>query len=129
MENLWPISLAVKILWVVELLCDKRALIPRKETEILGRTAINLCHNLTQEKSIINVFDICCGSGNLGLAIASHHENAIIHSSDLSHEAVELTIENTSFLRLNHRVKVLQSDLFSKFDSSRLLGQDRSDRM
>ncbi len=102
----------------IELLSDKRALIPRKETEILGRTAIDLCQKLAKKKSIINVFDVCCGSGNLGLAIASHQENTIIHSSDLSYEAVELTLENTAFLRLDHRVKVLQSDLFTNFDSS-----------
>jgi len=107
----------------IELLCDKRALIPRKETEILGKTAIEICRYLTLKKSIINVFDICCGSGNLGLAIASQHENTIIYASDLSHEAVELTIENTSFLNLSHRVKVFQSDLFSNFDSSDYWGK------
>ena len=107
----------------IELLCDKRALIPRKETEILGKTAIEICRYLSLRKSIINVFDICCGSGNLGLAIASQHENTIIYASDLSHEAVELTIENTSFLNLSHRVKVFQSDLFSNFDSSDYWGK------
>ena len=107
----------------IELLSDKRALIPRKETEILGRTALKLCDELANKKSIINVFDICCGSGNLGLAIARLHENTIVHSSDLSHEAVELTIENISFSSLNHRVRVLQSDLFSNFESTDYWGK------
>lgn len=101
----------------IELLSDKRALIPRKETEILGRTVLKLCRKIAKKKSIVNVFDICCGSGNLGLAIASHLKNTLIHSSDLSQEAVELTNENISFLELNHRVKVSQSDLFLNFDS------------
>lgn len=100
-----------------ELLSDKRALIPRKETEILGRTVLKLCLKIAKKKSIVNIFDICCGSGNLGLAIASHLKNTLIHSSDLSQEAVELTNENISFLGLNHRVKVSQSDLFLNFDS------------
>ena len=101
----------------IELLSDKRALIPRKETEILGRTALELCKILAQTKPIISIFDICCGSGNLGLSIASHHQNTLIHSSDLSQDAVELTSENISFLGLNNRVKVSQSDLFLNFDS------------
>jgi len=101
----------------IELLSDKRALIPRKETEILGKTALKFCREIAENKPIVNVFDICCGSGNLGLALASLHQNTQINSSDLSHEAVELTNENISFLGLNHRVKVSQSDLFSNFDS------------
>lgn len=107
----------------IELLSDKRALIPRKETEILCRVAMELCHELAIEKSNINVFDICCGSGNLGLALASLHRNTYIHASDLSHEAVELTSENISFLSLNHRVKVIQSDLFTNFESTDYLGK------
>lgn len=101
----------------IELLSDCRALIPRKETEILGKVAMDIIEKIAKEKSVISILDICCGSGNLGLAIASHHENTMIHSSDLSHEAIELANENISFLGLNHRVKASQSDLFLKFDS------------
>ncbi len=107
----------------IEMLTDKRALIPRKETEILGKAALHLCEKIAKEKSVISILDICCGSGNLGLAIASHHENTMIHSSDLSHEAIELANENISFLGLNHRVKAAQSDLFLKFDSADYWGK------
>ena len=107
----------------IELLCDKRALIPRKETEILGETALKLCKIIAEKKPIISLFDICCGSGNLGLSIASHNQNTLVHSSDLSHEAVELTKENISFLKLNRRVKVSQSDLFSYFESTEYWGK------
>lgn len=107
----------------IELLSDNRALIPRKETEILGRTALKLCQEIAEKKSIVNVFDICCGSGNLGLSIACHHQNTLIHSSDLSQEAVELTNENIFFLGLNHRVKVSQSDLFLNFESANYWGK------
>lgn len=107
----------------MELLSDRRALIPRKETEILGRTTLEVCQKIAEKKPFINVFDICCGSGNLGLAIASLQKNTIIHSSDISLEAVELTNENISFLGLNNQVTVLQSDLFSNFESSDYWGQ------
>jgi len=107
----------------IELLCDKRALIPRKETEILGETALKRCQEIAKNKSIVNVFDLCCGSGNLGLALANHYQKLQIHSSDLSQEAVELTDENITFLGLNHQVKVYQSDLFLNFESASFWGK------
>lgn len=107
----------------VELLSDKRALIPRKETEILGKTALEICKRLTEKKTDIKIMDVCCGSGNLGIALASMISEAKVFSSDLSDEAVELTQENINFLNLNERVKVTKSDLFGSFDSEEFFGQ------
>jgi release factor glutamine methyltransferase len=107
----------------IEFLCDNRALIPRKETEILGRAALELCQKIAWKRSKVNVLDICCGSGNVGLALASLHPQTIVHSSDLSQEAVELTMENISFLNLEEHVKVAQSDLFSNFESEEYYGK------
>lgn len=107
----------------IELICDKRALIPRKETEILGRAALEICRSLALIESDIMIMDVCCGSGNLGLALASMIPEAKVFSSDLSHEAVELTLENINFLNLNKRVQVTQSDLFGNFESDEFWGQ------
>jgi release factor glutamine methyltransferase len=107
----------------IELLSDKRALIPRKETEILGRTALEICQDIAKKKPIVNVFDVCCGSGNLGLALACNQKNVFIHSSDLSQEAIELTNENISFLGLGNRIKASKSDLFSNFESADYWGK------
>lgn len=101
----------------IEFLCDNRALIPRKETEILARTALEIIYKLEEKKTAINIFDVCCGSGNVGIAIASLNKQVIVHASDLSEEAVELTKENISFLNLEHQVQVRQSDLFNSFNS------------
>ncbi len=106
----------------IEFLCDNRALIPRKETEILGNAALELCQKIAWEKSKVNVFDVCCGSGNLGLALASLHPQTTVYSSDLSPEAVALTRDNISFLKLGERVKVTQSDLFSNFETDEYFG-------
>jgi release factor glutamine methyltransferase len=99
----------------IELLSDRRALIPRKETEILGKTALYLSDQIAQEKQIVSVMDICCGSGNLGLAVAHFNSKAFIHSTDMSYEAVALTRDNISLLNLQNRVKVEQGDLFTAF--------------
>jgi release factor glutamine methyltransferase len=107
----------------IELKCDKRALIPRKETEILGQSALELCKEIAREKPVVNILDICCGSGNLGLAMAFLQPNTIVYSSDLSPEAVALTNENIAFLNLEQRVQVAQSDLFTHFESDKYWGK------
>lgn len=100
----------------IELLSDKRAMIPRKETEILGKMALGISNHLAQEKKTIRVMDICCGAGNLGLTIAHYNPKAMVFATDLSEEAVALTRDNISFLKLHQRVKTESGDLFSAFD-------------
>jgi len=102
----------------IEFLSDERALIPRKETEILGKKALELSFEFLKSKAEINVIDVCCGSGNLGIAIAHFNPNCKVFSADLSNEAVELAQENVDLLNLNERVNVTQSDLFSAFESN-----------
>ena len=66
--------------------------------------------------------DICCGSGNLGLALAYFNQNVFVNATDLSPEAVELTKDNISFLKLQERVQVEQGDLFSAFENKKYYG-------
>jgi release factor glutamine methyltransferase len=105
----------------IELLCDRRAFIPRKETEILGQKALYLSLKIAKEKQKVNIIDLCCGAGNLGLAIASYNINANVYATDLSQEAVELTRENISFLNLNQRVNARQGYLLSAFETKEYL--------
>jgi release factor glutamine methyltransferase len=101
----------------IELLSDKRALIPRKETEILGRKALTLSKDIANKKNEVKVVDVCCGAGNLGLAIAYYNVKANVLAADLSQEAVELTRDNILFLNLSDRIQAKQGDLFSAFET------------
>ncbi len=101
----------------IELKTDKRALIPRKETEILGRKALEVSNMLTQSKGPIKVIDVCCGSGNLGLAIAHFNQQCRVYATDLSQEAVELTRDNITLLTLEERMEARQGDLLSAFET------------
>lgn len=103
----------------IELLSDNRALIPRKETEILGKKALQVSEEIACKKDAVHVLDICCGTGNLGLAIAFYNAKSKVVVTDLSDDAVELAKENICFLNLNHRVKAMQGDLFSAVDENR----------
>jgi len=107
----------------IELLTDRRALIPRKETEILGIKALELSMTIAEQKKGVKVIDVCCGAGNLGLAIAHFNINAIVSASDLSQEAVDLTNDNISFLKLGERIQALQGDLFSAFETADYFGK------
>jgi release factor glutamine methyltransferase len=107
----------------IELLCDRRALIPRKETEILGKEALRLSLEIAKENQDVTVIDVCCGSGNLGLAIASHNSHTHVYVTDLSQEAVDLAQENILFLNLGHRVSAKQGDLLSAFATTEYRGK------
>lgn len=100
----------------IELLSDKRALIPRKETEILGKKALEISNHLSSEKDEVFVMDICCGAGNLGLAIAFYNPKTTIIATDLSEDAVELAKDNISFLNMTDRVEARKGDLFSALE-------------
>jgi release factor glutamine methyltransferase len=102
----------------IELLSDKRALIPRKETELLGRKALELSKRIVKSKGKINIIDVCCGSGNLGIAIAHFNPNCTVYTTDLSQEAVELTQDNINLLNLNQRVHAKKGDLLAAFEKS-----------
>lgn len=107
----------------IELLSDRRALIPRKETEILGRKALELSQNIGPAKAKVRIIDVCCGAGNLGLALAYYNTRAEISAADLSPEAVDLTRDNILFLKLGERVHAVQGDLFSAFESEEYYGK------
>ncbi len=103
----------------IELLSDKRALIPRKETEILGKKALEISRITADSTDDTLVMDVCCGAGNLGLAIATYNPECFVYASDISQEAVELTQENIDFLFLGQRVEAVQGDMMSAFETDK----------
>ena len=105
----------------VDFICDQRALIPRKETEILGLKALEISLRLSKNGQRINVIDVCCGAGNLGLSMAVKNSTAYVFATDISKEAIELTKENIVFLNLNERVRSEQGDLFSAAKTNEFL--------
>lgn len=102
-----------------ELIADNRALIPRKETEILGRKSLSICQKILETKHPIQIFDLCCGSGNLAVTLASMHNEILVYASDLSPEAVDLTRENIGLLNIQNQVTAVVSDLFASFHTEK----------
>ncbi|MDD4080178.1 MAG: peptide chain release factor N(5)-glutamine methyltransferase [Eubacteriales bacterium] len=86
-------------------------LIPRDDTETLAQMAIS------RVKPGDRVLDLCCGSGNLAIAIKLACPKAEIWASDVSQEAVILTRENAR--QLGAEITVAQGDLFNPLRGQR----------
>jgi release factor glutamine methyltransferase len=107
----------------LEYLAGPQALIPRKETEILGRAALAKIGCMARKRGPIMVIDVCTGSGNLALAYAHYEPQASVYASDLSPEAVTLAKRNCEFMGLGERVEVKLGDLLDPFDNPSFLGR------
>jgi release factor glutamine methyltransferase len=94
----------------IDLLCGAGALVPRPETELLGRTAIEKVKAVGASPRVI---DVCCGAGNLGCAIATLVPEARVWATDLTDGCVGWTRRNVEHLRLGDRLTVHQGDLFA----------------
>lgn len=103
----------------IELLCGPGALVPRPATEALGLTAIERIRDLTPS---VRVIDMCCGTGNLACAIATHVPDAEVWACDLTDECVDWTRRNVARLGLGARVSVMQGDLFQALAGTELEG-------
>ncbi|OAF10762.1 methyltransferase [Bradyrhizobium centrolobii] len=102
----------------VELLVTPGALVPRPETELLGRTAVDALRRTGLPAS--RIIDMCCGSGNLACAISLNIPGARVWASDLTGECVELARRNVACHSLESCVAVLQGDLFEALSGLQL---------
>lgn len=84
-------------------------LVPRAETELLGTVCVD---RLTQGPVAPVVIDMCCGCGNLGIAVANHVADAQVWACDLTPETVDVAWRNVMRFGLQARVSVVQGDMF-----------------
>jgi len=96
----------------IEFNVDKRALIPRSETELLVEEALKFIQY--SQKPLINVLDICTGTGCIALSIAclTEAKTTKITAVDISSDALSLAKENAEKLNIPpSHVKFIKSDL------------------
>jgi release factor glutamine methyltransferase len=97
-------------------------MIPRRETEILGRAALDQIRRRAVGAESVAVIDVCTGSGNLALGYAFHEPKARVLASDLSPEAVDVARRNAEFTKLSSRVEFRVGDLLAPFEGTDLVG-------
>ena len=93
-------------------LCDKRALVPRPETEELVELLLS---EVRAQKAEIRILDVGTGSGVIALSLASKFPDARIVGVDVSEDALALARENAAWLGLTDRVEFRQGDLLQDF--------------
>jgi release factor glutamine methyltransferase len=86
---------------------DRRALVPRPETERLWEEGVAALGEAGPGTVIV---DLCTGSGNLALAFQHQFPQARVVATDLSSDALALAEENADALGLG--VTFLKGDLF-----------------
>jgi release factor glutamine methyltransferase len=95
-------------------LCDKRALVPRPETEQLVELLV--ADYMQNPKS--RVVDVGTGSGVIALSLASKFPEAKLFAVDVSDEALALAQENAARLNLSDRLLFLKSNLLEKVEGT-----------
>jgi release factor glutamine methyltransferase len=101
------------------------ALVPRRDTELLCNTVLDSFRTMAKENPAFQnpiVIDLCCGVGNLGIAIAANVPGARVYASDLLPSSTELAIRNVKRHGLEDRVTILTGDLFQPYANLGLEG-------
>lgn len=117
-------------------------LVPRAETELLARAALEILSDLDRERADHEkgrelggeegdgslradrhrVIDMCSGSGNLACALAHVRTDIRVWASDLTDPCVLLAGQNVTRHDLGGRVEIRQGDLFESLSRDGLEG-------
>jgi release factor glutamine methyltransferase len=86
---------------------DRRALIPRPETEVVVERCLTLLDGVAEP----SVLDVGTGTGAIALAIADERADAAVTAIDVSEDALALAAENATLTGLAERVQLVLHDL------------------
>ena len=94
-------------------LCDKRAMVPRPETEQLVELVESRIEN--RESRIV---DVGTGSGVIAISLTAKFPEAKILAVDVSNDALALAQENAAMLNLKERIQFLKSRLLENVEGA-----------
>lgn len=100
----------------IDFLVEEGVLIPRGDTEILVEETLK---HIDEEEEI-DVLDLCCGSGAIGLSMASYRKNIKVDLVDLYDMPERVTKNNIHRLKLENQAKFIKSDLLNKIKEQNL---------
>lgn len=92
-----------------DFIVDSRVLIPRVETEELVAHALALLDDKFSNVPTIDVADVGCGSGAIGISVALEEPKVHLIASDISEDALEVAKLNAEKLGVN--VSFYQGDM------------------
>ena len=85
---------------------DENVLIPRQDTEILV-------------EEVIEILDLCTGSGAIGVSLAKYLPNCEITAVDISKKALQIAKKNAIINEVEKQITFISSDLFSNLESQK----------
>lgn len=100
----------------IDVQVDPGVLVPRPDTEALVEAALSW---IGAPADPVFVADVCCGTGCVGLALATAQPQVRAYELDVSPLAVANTRANVQRLGLKDRVAVLQGDLLGPIPDGR----------
>ncbi|WP_041471047.1 peptide chain release factor N(5)-glutamine methyltransferase [Chloroflexus aggregans] len=95
----------------LDLVVDRRVLIPRPETELLVELALTEARRYADTQ--ITIADIGVGSGAIAIALAIHVPHATVYGVDRSADALAVAARNVARYNLSDRVVLLEGDLLT----------------
>ena len=95
-------------------LCDKRALVPRPETEQL----VEIIADCRLQNADCRILDVGTGTGVIALSLAKGFPKARVTATDISDEALGLARENAVRLGLAERVLFQKTDLLAGIEGT-----------
>lgn len=99
----------------LDLIVDRRVLIPRPETEHVVEMALGALKKIPHAEPLI--VDVGTGSGAIALAVARHAASAKIIATDISPDALAVAQLNATRLHLTDRVEFRKADLLEGITS------------
>ena len=89
---------------------EEGVLVPRGDTEIIVEEVLK---NIDEDETL-NLCDLCCGSGAIGLSLAKYRNNIKVDLVDIDDIPEKVTRKNIRELELSKRCSFIKSDLLSE---------------
>jgi len=91
---------------------DERVIVPR--SFIAELIPHHFAPWIADPDSVVNVLDVCTGSGCLPILLADAFPNAQVDAVDISADALEVAHRNVADYHLQDRITLVESDLYSQ---------------
>jgi release factor glutamine methyltransferase len=92
----------------IPIIVNKHVLIPRVDTELLAKEAINLIGRKPWQSRLL---DLCAGSGCVGIAVAANVPDCRIVLADISQQALAVCRSNMLASNLSRNITAIEADV------------------